>query len=409
MVPSRQANIAIQRLAQRTHSFQESVIREMTRLGDVTGAVNLSQGLPDFPAPPAVLEAAVQAIQQGDNQYTFPFGDYLFRKAIADQVGSYKGISADPETDITVTCGVSEAMLSTILALTDPGDEIILFEPWYENYLPDCALAGVTPRLVRLQAPKYAFDPRELEQAFGEKTRLILINTPHNPTGKVFSRQELEVIAGLCQKHQVIAVTDEIYEYILYDGVKHISMASLPGMEDRTVTISGLGKTFSVTGWRIGWAVACERLSLLIRKVHDYVTVCAPAPFQTAGITALALGEPYFSQVREQYTLARDTFLPGLQGAGFQFVQPKGAYYVMADYSQIRWPLEKYQKAGWSKDRSFAEFLAREVGVAVVPGGSFFVNSSAGENLVRFNFAKKQSTLEEAVHRLSNLAVYQAA
>ena len=244
MTVSRDLPMHSRRFAARTDSFQESVIREMTRLGDVTGAVNLSQGLPDFSAPQPVLDAAVKAIQNGENQYTFPFGDPGFRDAIAKKSRDYNRVAYNPETEVTVTCGVSEAMISTILALTDPGDEIIILEPWYENYLPDCALAGVTPRFVSLRQPEYRFDPQELANAFNRKTRLILINTPHNPTGRVFNKEDLEIIASLCKKHDVIAVTDEIYEYILYEGRKHLSIASLDGMRERTVTISGLGKTF---------------------------------------------------------------------------------------------------------------------------------------------------------------------
>jgi aminotransferase len=390
-------------LARRTETFQESVIREMTRLGDVTGAVNLSQGLPDFSAPKMVLDAAVEAILQGENQYTFPFGDPDFRDAIAEKYKSYNGVHFDPELEITVTCGVSEAMIATILALTDPGDEIIILEPWYENYLPDCAMAGVTPRFVSLRLPDYALDREALARAFNANTRLILINTPHNPTGRIFSKDDLIFVAGLCQQHDVIAVTDEIYEYILYDGVEHISIASLEGMRERSVTISGLGKTFSVTGWRIGWAAACEPLSALIRKVHDYLTVCAPAPFQKAGITALDLGEGYFEQVTRQYTQAREMILPGLQNAGFKIFVPEGAYYIMADFSGIDWPEEKYQNPVWTKDRTFAEFIARDIGVAVVPGGSFFSVADDGAHLVRINFAKKESTLLEAVKRLGNI------
>ena len=390
-------------LARRTASFQESVIREMTRLGDVTGSVNLSQGLPDFSAPAEVLEAAVKAIQQGENQYTFPFGDPAFRDAIAEKYSRDNGVIFDPELEITVTCGVSEAMIATILALTDPGDEMIILEPWYENYLPDCTMAGVRPRFVGLRSPDYGLDREKLVQAFNAKTRLILINTPHNPTGKIFSEDDLTFIAGLCMQHDVIAVTDEIYEYILYDNAQHISIASLDGMRERSVTISGLGKTFSVTGWRIGWAAACEPLSALIRKVHDYLTVCAPAPFQKAGITALSLGGEYFEQVIQQYASAREVILPGLRNAGFEFFVPEGAYYIMADFSKVDWPEEKYQNPMWSKDRIFAEFIARDIGVAVVPGNSFFCSADAGAHLVRFNFAKKESTLIEAVKRLARL------
>jgi len=389
--------------AKRTNSFQESVIREMTRLGDETEAVNLSQGLPDFSAPAEVLNAAIAAIQHGENQYTFPFGAPDFRDAIAEKYLRDNGIMYDPATEITVTCGVSEAMIATILALTDPGDEIVILEPWYENYVPDCVMAGVKPRFVALQGPGYRLDEEKLAEAFNEKTRLILINTPHNPTGRVFNKSELEFIAALCRKHEVVAVTDEIYEYILYDGAQHISIASLKGMRERSVTISGLGKTFSVTGWRIGWTAACKPLSVLIRKVHDYLTVCAPAPFQKAGIAALNLEKDYFNQVKNQYAAAREIILPGLNDAGLKYFCPEGAYYIMADFSNIDWPKDKYKKPGWTIDRVFAEFIARDIGVAVVPGSSFFSSPVSGEYSVRINFAKKEGTLIEAVKRLRHL------
>jgi aspartate/methionine/tyrosine aminotransferase len=394
-----QKNRAPLQLARRTEPFQESVIREMTRLGDETGAVNLSQGLPDFDSPPEVLAAAAAAIASGENQYTFPFGLPGFRAAIAEKYRAYNQLLADPETEITVTCGVSEAMMSTILALTDPGDEVIILEPWYENYLPDCQMAGAVPRFVALREPDYSFDPQELRAAFTNRTRLILINTPHNPTGRVFSRSELEEIGRLCQEFGVIAVTDEIYEYILFDGQEHISLGSLPGMEDRTVTISGLGKTYALTGWRVGWAVAQPRITGLIRKVHDYLTICAPAPFQSAGITALALPETFYSGLRAEYTARRTLLLDALDAAGFAYRTPQGAYYVMADFSGIRWESNRYSRPEWSPDRSFAEYLARSVGVAVVPGASFYANGG-GFNRVRFNFAKREATLREAARRL---------
>ena len=387
-------------IAHRTRPFQESVIREMTRLGDESGAVNLSQGLPDMEPPQEVLEAALQAIRSGDNQYTFPFGSPEFRAAIAQKYASYNAIHADPGTDITVTCGVSEAIIAVILALTEPGDEVILFEPWYENYVPGCLMAGVSPRFVSLHEPDYMFDPDELRSAFNQKTRLVIINTPHNPTGRVFSLQELEAIASLCREFGVIAVTDEIYEYILFEGRRHISIGSLEGMADRTVTISGLGKSYAVTGWRIGWTVACPALSLPIRKVHDYLTVCAPAPFQTAGITALSLPETYYIQMREKYLIGRTILLDALTAAGFTFRQPEGAYYVMADFSNLNWDQKKYHRPEWSLDRNFAEFIARDIGVAVVPGSSFYVSGMQGSNSVRFNFAKKEETLREAARRL---------
>ncbi len=389
--------------ASRTNPFQESVIREMTRLGDEAEAVNLSQGLPDFNPPPEVLSAAVAAMQYGDNQYTFPFGSPDFRQAIAAKSAAYNHIPADPETDITVTCGVSEGLMATVFALTDPGDEVILFEPYYENYVPACYLAGVRPCFVSMHEPEYSYDPGELRRAFNDHTRLIILNTPHNPTGRVLTRLELEEIARLCQEYGVTAVTDEIYERILYDGRSHLSLGSLPGMEDRTVTVSGLGKTYAVTGWRVGWAVAHARLTALIRKVHDYLTVCAPAPFQSAGIVALGLPESYYAGMRAQYQSRRALLLQALDAAGLAYPIPEGAYYVMADFSRLDWDPARYQQPDWTLDRAFAEYLARQVGVAVVPGSSFYTGQTGGLHRVRFNFAKQEDTLHEAARRLAGL------
>ena len=394
-------NSQLLNFARRTEPFQESVIREMTRLGDEAGAVNLSQGLPDFEAPPSVLEAAAAALRCGANQYTFPFGSAEFRAAIAEKSRAYNHVPADPEREVTVTCGVSEGMICAVLALTDPGDEVVILQPWYENYVPDCYLAGVTPRFVPLHEPDYRFDPAELRAAFGPRTRLVIFNTPHNPSGRVFSREELGEIARLCQEFGVIAVTDEIYEHILYDGRAHVSIASLPGMEDRAVTLSGLGKTYALTGWRVGWAVAPEAISARLRKVHDYLTICAPAPFQAAGIAALALPEAYYRDMRAEYAARRDLLLPALAAAGFAFHQPEGAYYVMADFSRLAWDERRYTRPGWSRDRAFAEYMARAVGVAVVPGSSFYSGVGAGSTRVRFNFAKTRATLAEAARRLA--------
>lgn len=390
-------------LALRTRHFQESAIREMTLLGDETGSINLSQGLPDFEPPAEVTEAAMRAIASGDNQYTFPFGSTEFRKAVAAKSARYNHIPADPETDVTITCGVSEAMMASILALTDPGDEVIVLEPWYENYVPDCLMAGVAPQFVPLREPDYAYDPDELRGAFNNHTRLIMINTPHNPTGRVFTREELQGIARLCEEFGVIALSDEIYEHILYDGRQHISLGSLPGMEDRAVTISGLGKSYAVTGWRVGWAVAPAPISALIRKVHDYLTVCAPAPFQNAGVTALSLPACFYDEMRRKYSAWREILLEALGSAGFQYSQPEGAYYVMADFGGIEWPSQAYLRPEWTLDRSFAEYLARQVGVAVVPGSSFYADRSGGLTRVRFNFAKREETLREARKRLLRL------
>jgi aspartate/methionine/tyrosine aminotransferase len=387
-------------LAARSQPFQESVIREMTRLGDETGSVNLSQGLPDFEPPASVLAAAIAAIQSGENQYTFPFGSNTFREAISNKTSRYNHIQADPETEITVTCGVSEAIMAVILALTDPGDEVIILEPWYENYLPDCYMAGVKPRFVSLHEPDYTFDTQELRNAFNTHTRLILINTPHNPTGRAFSQGELNEIAKLCCEFGVIAVTDEIYEHVLYDGHTHISMGSLEGMDDRTVTISGLGKSYAVTGWRVGWTVAQPPITRLIRKVHDYLTICAPSPFQAAGSVALELPQEYYTNMRQQYLQRRKILLEALSTAGMAFRVPQGAYYVMAGFENVLWNRERYIKDAWSKDRAFAEFLAREIGVAVVPGSSFYFNATQGSTRVRFNFAKDRMTMQEAAKRL---------
>ena len=394
--------------ARRTEPFQESVIREMTRLGDESGAVNLSQGLPDYDSPPEVLAAAVEAIRQGDNQYTFPFGTAEFRRAVAEKTGRYNKIATDADTDVTVTCGVSEAVMSTIMALTEPGDEVVILEPWYENYLPACLMAGAVPRFVPLREPDYTLDPDELRKAFNNRTRLIMINTPHNPTGKVFTRAELESIARLCQEFDVIAVTDEIYEYILFDGHEHVSIGSLPGMQDRTVTISGLGKTYALTGWRVGWAVAAPPITALLRKVHDYMTICAPAPFQTAGITALNLPENFYTSLRAEYAHRRSILMPALEQAGLTFRPPDGAYYIMVDFAGLDWDAQKYARPGWSNDRVFAEYIAREIGVAMVPGSSFYYTAPGrtvrqGTTRMRVNFAKKESTLREAAKRLARL------
>jgi aminotransferase len=375
----------------------------MTRLGDEAGAVNLSQGLPDFDPPPAILEAASAAIREGDNQYTFPFGAPGFREAIAAKCSGYNNVAADPETDVTVTCGVSEAIMAALLALTDPGDEVVILEPWYENYVPGCQMAGVRPRFVPMREPDYAVDPDELRQAFGERTRLIIVNTPHNPTGRVFSRAELIDIAELCQEFDVIAVTDEIYERILFDNREHVSIGSLEGMHGRTVTISGLGKTYAVTGWRVGWAVAAPPLTALIRKVHDYLTICAPSPFQAAGIVALSQPDGYYDGMRAQYTGRRAILLEALERAGLPFCQPEGAYYVMADFGGLEWDTGAFSRPGWTPDRAFAEYIARDVGVAVVPGSSFYAGGDQGTSRIRFNFAKQEDTLHQAARRLRRL------
>jgi len=392
-------------MAERVKPFQESVIREMTRLGEETGAVNLSQGLPDFDPPDEILDAAKKAIYGRKNQYTFPFGALEFREAIARKILEYNQIQTDPEEEVTVTCGVSEAVMASVLALTDPGDEVIIFEPWYENYVPDCFMAGVRPVFMEQEVPGYHIDFDRLERLINRRTRLLIINTPQNPNGKVFSKDELLDLAELCEKYGLITVSDEIYEHIYYDNNQHMSPGSIDGMRERTVTISGLGKTYSVTGWRVGWIVASPDLTGPIRKVHDYLTVCAPAPFQAAGIKALGLPKSYYQKIREEYASRRKTLLAALDEAGMEYYKPGGAYYVMADFSGIKWQKDRYMRKDWTEDRAFAEYLAREIGVAVVPGSSFYAGSDKGTSHVRFNFAKKVDTLKEAVRRLRGLNI----
>ena len=371
--------------------FTESVIREMTRLCRMHGAVNLAQGFPDFAAPDEVKEAARRAIADDVNQYAITWGSPSLRTAIAEKMRTWPGVEIDPERQITVTCGATEAMIASILALVDPGDEIVVFEPFYENYGPDAILAGATPRFVRLRPPDWTFDPAELADAFNAKTRGIILNTPNNPTGKVFSRAELEAIATLCRKWDVIAFSDEIYEHILYDGAEHVAISTLDGMEDRTVTINALSKTYSVTGWRVGWAVASPELTSGIRKVHDFLTVGAAAPLQEAGAAALRLPASYYASLAASYRTKRDMLLEGLEGAGFRCSVPKGAYYILADGTAL----------GVVDDVAFARTMVERVGVGPVPGSSFFANPEDGRTLLRFAFPKKEETLREAVRRLS--------
>ncbi|PYQ34236.1 MAG: aminotransferase [Acidobacteria bacterium] len=378
-------------LARRTDGFGESVIREMSRFGAEVGGVNLAQGLPDFEPPREVLDALSKAISDPEHhQYSFTWGSAAFRSAVAAKYARMNGMRPDPETEVTITCGVSEAEVAAILALTEPGDEAIVFEPWYENYLPACILAGVKPRFVPLREPDYALDFDALEKALRRRTRLLLLNTPGNPSGRVLTRDELSQIARICSRAGVIAVVDEIYEHIWFDGHEHVSLGSLPGMEHSTVTLSGLGKSYAVTGWRIGWAVASAPLTSRIRKVHDYLTICAPAPFQEAGRAALALPDSYYGNLRREYAARREILLAGLDAAGLAFTPPQGAYYVMADAAAL----------GWRDDRAFVEFLARRAGVVAVPGSSFYARNG-GRTRARFNFAKRKETLEEAARRLA--------
>ena len=382
------------RTARRTWGFTESVIREMTRLCHEHEGVNLAQGFPDFPAPEALKEAAVEAIRGDVNQYAITWGARSLREQLAAKMRRFYGLQFDPETEMTVTCGATEAMIATLLALVDPGDEVVIFEPFYENYGPDAILSGATPRYVRLREPDWRLDRDELTAAFSARTRAIILNTPHNPTGKVFSRDEMEWIAALCIEYDALCITDEIYEHIVYDGARHEPMATLPGMRGRTVTISGLSKTYSATGWRIGWCLAPADCTVAIRKVHDFLTVGAPAPLQEAAARALQWKDGYYEGLAAAYRERREQLVPALQEAGFETFRPRGAYYVMTDISGF----------GFDDDVAFARALVRDGGVAAVPGSSFYANPEDGRQRLRFHFARRRETLEEAARRLRGFA-----
>jgi len=387
------------RTASRTHGFTESVIREMTRLCNEHDGVNLAQGFPDFPCPQELKDAASAAIQADVNQYAITWGAKAFRDALVAKTQRFYGLEYDPEREVTVTCGATEGMIATLLALVNPGEEVVVFEPFYENYGPDAILSGAVPRFVRLREPDWSFDPDELAKAFNDRTRAIIVNTPNNPTGKVFSRAELELIGGLCQRWNAICVTDEIYEHMVYDGLTHIPMATLPGMRERTVTISGLSKSYSVTGWRVGTVLAPADLTVAIRKVHDFLTVGAPAPLMEAGTVALSSEESYYRRLASDYERRRAYLVPALEEAGFRTFMPHGAYYVMTDISGF----------GFNDDVTFARWLVENVGVAGVPGSSFYSDPTAGRQRLRFHFARLRSTLEGAVQRLSTLRARLAA
>ena len=381
--------------SQKLTAWSDSIFPEMTRLAQKYGAVNLSQGFPDFPAPELLKQAACDAIRADINQYSISFGARSLRQAVADQFSSRHGVPIDADRHVTICCGSTEAMLATMLASVDPGDEVIVFEPFYENYGPSAILSGGTPKYIRLSPPDWTFDPEVLERAFSNRTRAIVINTPTNPTGKVFTRTELEAIARLCEKWDVLAIADEIYGHIVFDGHEHVPIASIPGMAERTVTISGLSKTYSVTGWRIGWAIAPETLTDGIRKMHDFLTVAAPTPFHDAGVAALSLPEAFYSQLARDYETKRDLMMEILGRHGFTAYQPGGAYYVMADVSRF----------GFASDSEFAQYLVKEIGVATVPGSSFYIDPSAAPQTVRFCFSKRDETLHEADRRLARLSV----
>jgi aspartate/methionine/tyrosine aminotransferase len=383
------------KLSEKAERFTESVIREMTRLALKHGAVNLSQGFPDFPAPAEIKNAAKAAIDADINQYAITWGAKPFRNAIAENFQRMQGVSVDPEREITVCCGSTEAMMSTMMAIINPGDEVVVFEPFYENYGPDAILSGAAPRFVKLRPPDWTFDPDELAAVFGPKTKAIILNTPNNPTGKVFEPAEFEQIRDLCVRWNAFAITDEIYEHMLYDGARHISLASVDGMRDRTITINALSKTYSVTGWRVGWAIAPPEVTAAIRKVHDFLTVGAAAPLQEAGAVALKFPQSYYDDLARDYLARRDRLLGILSTAGFRCFKPHGAYYIMTDISAF----------GFPDDVAFAKYLVTEIGVAAVPGSSFYRIPAEGKNYLRFTFCKKESTFQAAAERLARLRV----
>jgi aminotransferase len=384
-------------ISKRVQGFTESVIREMTRVSAQYGGVNLAQGFPNFPPPRELVEAAHRALDGDFHQYAITWGARNLREAIAAKFERFYRSRVDPERQVTVCCGSTEAMLSTLLAVLDPGDEIVIFEPFYENYGPGAIISGAKPVFVPLEPPDFTFDPDRLARAFTPRTKAIVFNSPNNPTGKVFSLRELEIIAELCQRHDVIAITDEIYEHMVYDGLRHVPIATLPGMANRTITISGISKSYSVTGWRIGYTISSPELAVGIRRAHDFVTVGAPAPLQEAAVTALNLPDAYYVALREAYQARRDLLRGQLDKAGFRTFEPQGAYYILTECAHF---LERY---GLPDDTAFAMFLIKEVGVATVPGSSFYAHPELGRTKIRFCFPKTDDVLLDAGQRLQRL------
>ena len=381
--------------AKRTSTFTESVIREMTRIANQHEAINLAQGFPDFPMPEPMKEAACAAINGDINQYAVTWGSAALRLAIAAKYRKWYAMEVDPNAEVTVTCGATEAMASVFMALVDPGDEVIILEPFYENYGPDAILAGAAPVFVPLERPNWTLDPDRLKKAFTKRTKAIVLNTPHNPTGRVFTRAEMTMIAELCQRYDAWVITDEPYEHIRYAGDHHV-MATFPGMRDRTITISSLSKTFSCTGWRLGYAVAPRTQTAAIRKVHDFLTVGAPAPLQASGAIGFAFDADYFNHLALDYKARLNMLAPVLRDVGFSFTMPEGAYYLFADFTKI----------SREDDVTFAKWLVEEVGVATVPGSSFYNNKKDGRHFVRFAFCKKFETMKRAADRLATLPAH---
>jgi aspartate/methionine/tyrosine aminotransferase len=385
------------RISERVQGFTESVIREMTRVVDQVGGVNLAQGMPNFRPPPALVEAAHRALDGDFHQYAITWGTPRLRRAIADKYRRFYGMDVDADRHVTVCCGSTETMLSTLLAVLNPGDEVIVFEPYYENYAPGCIIAGAVPIWVPLEPPEFSFDPDRLARAVTPRTKAIIFNSPNNPSGRVFSRADLHAIADLCLRHDLLAITDEIYEHIVYDGLGHTPIATLPGMAERTITISGVSKSYSVTGWRVGWAVAPPELSVGIRRAHDFVTVGAPHPLQEAAVVALGLPDDYYVELRTAYQARRDLLFGHVERAGFVTWRPRGAYYILTDAGHF------IKRLGLADDTAFAMWLIKEVGVATVPGSSFYAHPELGRTKIRFCFPKTDDVLIEAGERLQKL------
>ena len=382
----------MQQLSKKTEHFTDSVIRRMTRIAYQYDSINLSQGFPDFAPPEMLLKRLGETSGMPDvHQYSITFGDPGFRRALAEKQSRFMGMDIDPDTEITVTCGSTEAMMSSVLTVADPGDKVIIFSPFYENYGADTILSGAEPIYVPLAPPDFHFDPDVLEDAFRQHPKAMILCNPSNPTGKVFTRKELEIIAYLAIKYDTYVITDEVYEHIIYEPYRHVYIASLPGMRERTLSCSSLSKTYSITGWRIGYVIAPPEITECVKKVHDFLTVGAPHPLQEAVIPGLKAGPDYYKELVDMYTHKRDLFLKGLDDIGLNHTNPQGAYYVLMDISEF----------GYESDLEFCEDMTRIVGVATVPGSSFF--REPVNNLIRFHFAKQDSTLYAALNRLESI------
>lgn len=389
--PMSQYRIDHRHVADRVQHFPESVIRDMSRVAMQHGAINLGQGFPDFDPPRELMDAAKKAIDDGFNQYAVTWGAPPLREAIAEKMRTFNGIDSHPDRNIVVTCGATEAMMASLLSIVDPGDEVVIFEPFYENFGPDALVSGAKARFVPLHEPEFQPDLDALQEAFSKKTKAVIVNTPGNPTGRIFTDETLKAIADLCSEHDAVAVTDEIYEHMVYDGLKHRSIATLGDMHERTITICGFSKTYSVTGWRLAYTVAPKEITDAIKRVHDFLTVGAAHPMQIAGVTALGLPDSYYTWLRDEYQKKRDIMMEALTKAGFTCYRPNAAYYIMTDVSGF----------GFDNDTDFAMWLTKEVGVTPVPGSSFYHHKEKGRQMVRFAFPKKEETLRAAAERLA--------